>query len=32
MGAELNLADLLDAEDQRAAALEFFRTRLAALG
>ncbi len=32
VGAELNLADLLDAEDQRAAALEFFRTRLAAVG
>ena len=30
-GAELGYAELLAAEDQRAAALEFFRTRLAAL-
>jgi hypothetical protein len=32
VGAELTLADLLAADDQRAAALDFFRGRMAALG
>jgi hypothetical protein len=32
VGAELTLSDLLAAEDQRAAALEFFRQRMEALG
>ena len=32
LGAELSLADLLAADDQEAAALDFFRQRMAALG